>query len=81
MRKLLNFNISLGFGLILALFVSNSVWAQQKYYVYQYNKTYGLTDLSGSDLIEADFTDVEDDFTDSNFVVFENKAEKYVLIK
>lgn len=80
MRKLLNFNISLGFGLILALFVSNSVWAQQKYYVYQYNKTYGLTDLSGSDLIEGDFTDVEDDFTDSNFVVFENKAEKYVLI-
>ncbi|TDQ77167.1 hypothetical protein [Sphingobacterium yanglingense] len=68
------------FQLLLVAFLTlpNYLCAQHNYFLFKYNKQYGLSNLDGTDVIEGNFTTHSDQI--KNYALFGNKEKKEILI-
>lgn len=66
--------------LLLLLLISPLVaFAQQKYFTYQHNSLYGITDLQGNDIVNATYTDWEEYNAIDSLAILENKTGKTLV--
>ncbi|MFD2555672.1 hypothetical protein [Sphingobacterium tabacisoli] len=68
------------FQLLLVAFLTlpNYLCAQHNYFLFKYNKQFGLTNLEGTNIIEGNFTTHNDQIKD--YALFGNKEKKEFLI-
>ncbi len=61
--------------LFIALLFPFVAFSQQKYFTYQYNSLYGITDANGADVVKPQYPHLDDRYSDS-LIILENFAGK-----
>lgn len=66
---------------LLFLFLMSPImgWAQQKYFTYQHNGLYGITDVQGNDVVKATYPGWERNNSIDSLTILENKEGKTLV--
>ena len=66
---------------LLFLFLMSPIigWTQQKYFTYQHNGLYGITDVQGNDVVKATYTDWERNNSIDSLTVLKTKNGKTLV--